>query len=126
MDKTTIRTLEILEEKLEVPIEHLWEVMVHQAKIETIFYSVSSGVVVIITMVWLIFLRKKVTPPKPTDDNPNPVADWQMGWDDMIIPYIITTILLSWSLIQVIQTCIIAKTAFLNPEYWALKELMNL
>ena len=126
MDKTTIQALEILAERLEVPIEHLWKVMLHQAKIEVIFHSIASGVMVLITIVWLIYLRKKITPPKPSGENPNPRAEWQRCGDDIVLPYIVTIILISWSLIQTVQTCIIVKAAFFNPEYWALGELMNL
>lgn len=118
MNEQTSVLLQKLAEKLGVASEHLWSVLVRQAPItamaDLVALSVSLGL-------WIIafrFVNRKTTLSGDRD-----VSDWDdegkfFAWAIIILSGIGTVILLLIALTEAI-------TAFVNPEYWALREILR-
>lgn len=118
MNEQTAALLQKLAEKLGVASEHLWAVLVRQAPItamaELCTLIVSLGF-------WIIafrFVNRKTTP-----SGDRHISDWDnegkfFAWGIIILSGIVTVILLLVALTETL-------TAFVNPEYWALREILR-
>ncbi len=123
MNEQTEKLLTTLAQKLGVTIEHLWGVLCKQALI--------SGTVDLITMtVWLGFMawsfclvKRNTTVPAPTKGDPYPRSVWtdEFGFFAWLLWCVLAIVAM------VIITCGLDTTAaaFLNPEYWAFKQIFK-
>ena len=125
MNQEAEQLLRELADKFETTTEHLWEVMIQQASITATMNAIMAlfltGVIVIICC----FVKAKTTPkPNSLDFSQPHKGDWE---DDkaFVIWYILilVTITLTGVVISLILTAV---TASLNPEYWALQQILEL
>lgn len=111
MNQETIEMLKVLADKLGTTTEHLWGVLTNQAILYGISEILFLIVIVGLTAWWVRFANFKLK------------QDTLYGDPD----------LLQFSIWLVVAFCAImtplsiysAATAFLNPEYWALKEILR-
>jgi hypothetical protein len=121
VDEKTYALLKELSEKLGTTGEHLWGVLVRQAQIS----GIAELLVIVawwsISFLGLKFIIKKTTRIKDTDGYS--IAEWEgegaffawCGWS------MYTAIILVLSGVEVVTIA----GALLNPEYWALKQLLS-
>jgi len=108
--------LEKLAEKLGTTVEHLWQVLVRQAYIAGV-YDISFAVIFILASVVGIpkFVRL--------------LKNWlQKGGDaEFFAPVIAVASIVGWAVVAVIVLSSIRDAVFAlaNPEYWALKEVLE-
>lgn len=122
MNDTTLDLLNRLADKLGTTVEHLWGVLIKQAPITAISDLVIGAVLVVLTVVWYRFVRAKTKVPPRTPENAYPSAAWDddsatFAWVFVVITGLIA---LMWCVAAMQQ----AVTAFVNPGYWALKQLI--
>jgi hypothetical protein len=101
-----------LAQALKAPAEKVWEVLVVQQKVNAIAYTILLIVGLIICIV-LVFIIKWLW--KNTDD----------GEDGAIFMTIVTIILIIAEIICIIVFTPDIITGFVNPEYGAIKEILN-
>ncbi len=105
-------------EKLAVPlnttVEYLWATLVRQAPISSIINIIEWVIMGVVTwLAWKVF--KKIW--KEAYDK-----NWDEVW--LILPIIIGVVfLIFW--IMIICTIPSTIAGFINPEYWALKQLLD-
>ena len=115
--------LEQLASRIGTTVEKLWTVLLKQAPI--------SGMVDIVVCIGLIvvaakcfrLVQQKTTVPEKTEEDQYPCAQWDNegacgAWIGMGILLIIIVTIIMFSVQNI-------AAAFLNPEYWALKEILN-
>lgn len=114
MDEVTAKLIEELATKLGTTTEHLWGVMLRQAPIESgCTIAVTCAVAVGLSWLWKRLLaRKPLTYPHIYDD-----VDREFG---RIMLGIITLLFVGGTM------CVFndVVSGFVNPEYWALKQLL--
>jgi len=122
MNDKTEALIRELAEKLGTTVEHLWGILVHQAPI--------SGTIDLLVMVaWMIaviwtyrIVKEKTAIPKPTEDNRFTRAEWvnEGAWTAWLV----------WGMVScasiIIIGCFLSDviSAILNPEYWAIKQVI--
>ena len=123
MNEHTEQLIRELSEKLGTTVEHLWEVLIRQAGI--------SGIVnIVVILFWSIFciwsfrfIQQKTTIHPKTEIDRYPSADWNE--DGMVLAWIL------WAFITGLFLFIAGCEAesiigsLINPEYWALKQILN-
>ena len=121
-DKTELLIRE-LAEKLGTTGEHLWGVLVQQAAISAVTdLLVLIGWAVILLFSFRFILRKTTTPAK-TEDNMYPHPEWRdenaiAAWLIWGFATVAVIIIAGASLSTIIG-------AILNPEFWALKQIIK-
>lgn len=115
MNEQTQQLIEKLAAKLGTTAEHLWGVLVRQAPISSMTDAIALCLYAAI-MVWGYRLVRE----KTKDD-----GDWNDNCGSAALPWIIWGV---GTLILLIALCcslsgIVA--GFVNPEYWALKEILS-
>lgn len=121
MDEKYSRLIESLAAKLGTTVEHLWGVLIKQAPISGTT-SLVMCIIFILLVVWLwIFVKGKTTKPLPTENDRYPTAEW--NGEAAALAWILVSIAVILSSIYVISSVQEITAAFLNPEYWALKQL---
>jgi len=113
MNKETTKLLEALSQKLGTTTEYLWKALVAQAPVNSINNIIES-------LVWIILgfglykLHRRFVKLEVYDD-----------------PDIIGPVMLVLGIVWVVGTMVIVGsigetiTGFVNPEYWALKEILD-
>jgi len=119
MNEQTLAALTQLATKLGTNAEYLWGVLITQAPITATMDLFVLIAWVIPTIWWIMYVKRKTT--RPAEG----YADW--GSDD-------TQTVFSWGSIIILiigiafaASCTIpnAITAFINPEYWALMQILR-
>lgn len=121
METTTDKALVLLEQlaiKLGVTAEHLWEVLIRQAQITAIQYTIFSIFILSAIVTWDIYGINK-TRKRNGQDYPD--------WDGDAVAFVWGSVLLftGFALGVTIPLMIEAITCFINPEYWALRQILN-
>jgi hypothetical protein len=112
MKEKTQHLLEQLATKFGTTVEHLWNILIYQAKIEGILYIVSIIVFSVICIFELRWYQKlKIENSLWSEEKE------QGAFILTLIIYTILVIIIFCGLPYVI-------TCFYNPEYWALKQLI--
>lgn len=111
MDDNTAKLLEQLAAKLNTTAEHLWAVMVRQARIE--FYSDLVLCVLFVIGAVASLRFAKLCWRKIEDDQ-----EWMVG----VIGFYIAAFALTLTTVIFIPLMI---TEYLNPEYWALQQILH-
>lgn len=122
MNETTEKLVRELAEKLGTTTEHLWGVLLKQAPI-----SAASDTIIMLIMLAILWggyrlVREKTKVPPKTEENRYPDAEWECeeafaAWGVLGLYAIITLIVTCCTISSVV-------TATMNPEYWALKQLL--
>jgi len=108
-----------LSEKLGTTVTHLWSVLVQQAFIEGIVRLMVVVILITVSIVTFIFLYKKTTV------NPNNEPKYpECEDDDTYVPWGVWIVCNIFLFTIVFVNLHIAITALINPEYWALKQIL--
>ena len=123
MDEHYQQLIDTLATKLGTTAEHLWGVLIRQAPI-----SGAVNLVLCITMfvaAWrlIVFVKRKTTVPEKTEDNKFPHAEW--GGDEAMLGWGIALFTAAVAVFCTLSSASTIIAAFVNPEYWALKELLH-
>jgi len=112
--------LEKLAEKLGTTTEYLWGVLLKQAPITAVTELVYL-ILVVLCGITLYKIHKRLS--KKVDGNNSIYYESE---ELVIVPMVIATII--WAILFIICFLSIGSivTGFLNPEYWALDEIMSL
>lgn len=122
MNDKTLELLNRLADKFGTTVEHLWGVLVRQAVISAVT-EIVMALAMVAAWVWLFrFVRSKTTAPKETPENRYPHAEWEDA--GALIAWLVAALALLLVTIQVYCAATTGLTALLNPEYWALKQLL--
>lgn len=114
MNEATTKIIEELSSKLGTTAEHLWGVLVKQAPISGACDSLFI-IVLILALVWASrFIRRKCVPDK---DGYSQWSDCLPAWAVWFVCAAIVTIVIGGCLSGIVS-------AFANPEYWALMQIM--
>ena len=122
MDEKYAQLLETLATKLGTTAEHLWGVLVRQAPISG---AVDLALCIILALaVWrlIAFVKRKTTPSEDSSGRSRP-AEWHGEEGPAWLVAAIMTTVLSGLIIATIPGIV---SAFANPEYWALKQLLSM
>ena len=136
MNENTEKLIRELAEKLGTTSEKLYGVLVQQAPIEA-FTSLFVLIFLIVCFILIFKFIENKTKKKPVfDKNGKPVENYdgehclKSEWEsDDLLPfmtYSILTILFVFICLQAVDAFQICATAFMNPQYWALKQILNL
>ena len=122
MDEKTLEVIQALADKLGTTAEHLWGVLVTQAPI-----TGSVDLVVCIgmawaTVVWVKTVCRKTNAPPKTDEDRYPSADWR--GEGAFVAWISVFIAASATAWTIAANASLIVAAFVNPEYWALRQLL--
>ena len=122
MNESTEILIRELADKLGTTADHLWLVLVRQAPISgTVDLLLTVGMMVFLVLAFR-FLQKKTTVPPKSESDAYPSAEWEregafIAWLCWIIILIVMVLVMIGSLSTTIA-------ALINPEYWALKQLL--
>jgi hypothetical protein len=118
MNDNTVILLEQLANKLGTTSEYLWSILLKQAYISAITDLIF---VIVIWLSGIILLSLHLYFSGYKRDN--------SLYDDYedFLPMIMIVAALIWTVLFVVSIIIISSivTAFINPEYWALKQILN-
>lgn len=115
MNEQTQQLIEKLAEKLGTTAEHLWAVLVRQAPISSATDAIALSIAAAV-MVWGYWLVRE----KTKDD-----GDWNDQCGSIALPWIIWGVGTLAILLLMCCKCSGIVAGFLNPEYWALKEILS-
>jgi len=114
--------IEALASKLGTTAEHLWGVLVQQAPISGVVDLVLCVAITAVMVRFVALVKHKTTTPERSKENPYPRAEW--GGDGAApLAWLAAFIAGMLALFFVINSVHGIVTAFVNPEYWALKQL---
>lgn len=123
MNEQTEKLLRELAAQFGTTVEHLWQVLVKQAAIEGVT-GVLLWVFLGVFLLWCFTKLKWLTttpPATPEKRHPEPPVDFEIGvimWGAFAIFSGICLICFADSFSDVVA-------CFLNPEYWALKQIIK-
>jgi hypothetical protein len=123
MDQNTLQALTALAQKLGTTAEHLWGVLLRQAPISgAIELAFMTGMVVACVIWWRVVIAK-TTRRKQSDDDRYPRAEWEEEGAFFAVASAATLSLVT--LIVCAEGFTLALAAFVNPEYWALRQIIG-
>ena len=111
MNEKTLQALEVLAAKLGTTSEYVWGILLTQAKV----YAITQSVLLLtfgVLLLWLFFAVKKNT------------KEWGMFDSDTAwaVVLVLSISFVVWSIFAMESILI----AILNPEYWALSQILKL
>lgn len=116
--ESLIPVLERLAERLGTTVAHLWVVLTYQARIEiatTIIYSVATAVGLVVLIRWWRRLAR--------DGRTKDVLD---GFDiGQIVAAVVVSVLVLILVVISIDRVAAVPTLIANPEYWALRQILD-
>ena len=123
MDEKTLRALTAPANKLGTTTEYLWDVLLRQAPITGVIDFALLAAWVFLTVMWCRFVMRKTIAPTPTQDDRNTRADWTeeaafFSWLSAAILVMVTAVIVTVELA-------ITVAALVNPEYWALRQILR-
>lgn len=120
MDPRTEALIRELADKLGTTGEHLWGVMVRQALISGLTSIVICGAMVTVLYFAVIYYRRKTTP-----QGEEKYAEWGGTFDERRdLGQLFLVLFSAGTVVAVVFSVENIATALLNPEYWALKQLL--
>jgi hypothetical protein len=123
MDDKTLQALTTLAAKLGTTAEYLWGVLLKQAPLTGAIDLLLTATWVIGAVMWCRFVVRKTTKPKATEDDRYPHADLDaepafFAWLSAVLVALLAGLVVSSGLATTMA-------ALLNPEYWALKQILK-
>lgn len=126
MNDKTLELLKQLADKFGTTVEHLWGVLVKQAVISATVECVMT-IATVSAWVWLFrFVRKKTAEPAGSEPDSRWVREGCAEWTEevAVIAWVFVAVALAFVVAQIYFAVDIGMTAALNPEYWALKQII--
>lgn len=123
MDENYRNLIETLATKLGTTTDHLWGVLVSQAPISGTIQLVLCIMIAAATAWWVVLVKHKTIPPQKTEQTPYPYAEWQGETASFSQFCAAVAVLITLAVIAGSADGIVS--ALINPEYWALKQLVN-
>lgn len=123
MDDKTLQALTALANKMGTTAEYLWGVLLLQAPITGVIDLALMATLVALSVMWCRFVMRKTTTPNPSDECRYPEAEWQdeaatVSWLSVAALVCVTALSVTTSLAP-------TAAALLNPEYWALMQILQ-
>ena len=123
MDDKTLQALTALAAKLGTTAEYLWGVLLRQAPITGAIDLAVMAAWVAMAMFLIRLVRRKTTTPAKTDEDRYPSAEWSdegaaFAWAGAVAFALLVALIVGSELSSVVA-------ALLNPEYWALKQILK-
>lgn len=124
MDDKTLQALIALAHKLGTTADHLWGVLLKQAPITGVVDLLVCAAWVSGVLAWARFVKRKTTAPASAANNRHPSADWSddagvgLAWFSVAFAAISTALIVGSHLSTIVA-------ALVNPEYWALKQILK-
>lgn len=123
MDDKTLQALTTLAAKLGTTAEYLWGVLLRQAPITGAIDLAVMAAWVAMAVFLIRLVRRKTTIPADTDEDRFPSAEWEgedaaFAWAGAVAVALLTALIVGSKLSSVVA-------ALLNPEYWALKQILR-
>jgi hypothetical protein len=115
MNEQTQQLIEKLATKLGATAEHLWGVLVRQAPISSATAAIAICIYAAV-MVWGYRLVRE----KTKDE-----GDWNDHCGSIALPWIIWSVGMLFLVIVLCSSLSNIVAGFVNPEYWALKEILS-
>jgi predicted Abi (CAAX) family protease len=110
--------LEKLATQFGTTIDKLWEALLRQARLDGILSAVYVFIVFIVSILVFRFVLRKTTPQKGEI-----YPDWEN--EESLFAWFIFGIFIFFSGLFILVSIDNLTTAFLNPEYWALREVLT-
>jgi hypothetical protein len=117
MNKETTELLQQLAAKLGTTAEHLWAILIRQA-----FISACTDLLLYASTIFLVWMCAKKFPQWLSSSNHDPDSDTHFAY---IWVFAIASITAAILVIGSVMTIPDTITAFANPEYWALKQILD-
>lgn len=123
MDDKTLQALTDLANKLGTTADYLWGVLLKQAPLTGAINLVLMAAWVIFAVIWYRMVVRKTSRPKATEDDRYPSADWDgesaaLAWASVLAVAVIGGLSVSARLTNTVA-------ALVNPEYWALIQILK-
>ena len=123
MNEQTEKLVRELAEKLGTTVEHLWEVLIRQASITAISNGITIAILSLIIFATYYFIKIKTKCPQQTQNDPYPSPEWDveiaaLAWFVFGLITLFASIFIMCGIYEII-------TCLLNPEYWALKQVIR-
>lgn len=122
MNETTEKLVRELADKLGTTTEHLWAVLLKQALISATTDTIVALIMLAVLWAGYRLVKAKTTEPPKTKEDLYPSAEWV--YEGALAAWGVLGI---YALLTLITTCCTISTvvtATMNPEYWALKQLL--
>ena len=119
MNEQTVQLIEQLAQKLGTTAEYLWAALIRQAPI-TATTNLLWFLSMLIGGFFLLKLHKRLL--KEDERGRNTYSDGEGGWE--VLMGILTGL---WIIVFLVSFFLLGSviTGFLNPEYWALKQIID-
>ena len=119
MSQEIAKVLDLLAERFGTTIEHLWEVMIRQAYIEAIMGIFVFALLLVVNIKFIKWAKPITT----NDDH----ETWEKWGVDGVMPVMASGfIMLVISCIAFLMTIDNLVAKLVNPEYWALQQILEL
>ena len=115
MNETTEKLIRELAEKLGTTADHLWGVLIRQAPISSATEAAALGIYAAV-MVWGYRLVREKTKTN---------GDWNDDCGSIALPWMVWSVGVLGLLIALGCSLSNIVAGFVNPEYWALKQLVK-
>lgn len=120
MDEKTLAALTALAQKFGTTAEYLWGVLIKQAAISGVTSLVEIFVWLALTIYWTRFTYHNT---RKTDQSTYSSAEWEeeaafFAWLGVFVLATVSAIVTSCGISDMLS-------AFINPEYWALKQILH-
>ena len=122
MDDKYRQLIEDMAAKFGTTAEHLWGVLVKQAPISGAVNLALCIVIATAAIWWLKIVIRKTKPVSP-GPNKHPGAEWE--YDTAVPAYISAAVAVILAIAFILMSANGIVTSFLNPEYWALLQLLK-
>lgn len=123
MNEQTTKLLQSIALKLGTTTEYLWLVLIKQASIDS-WVTIIQLVIVLLFGLTLWRVHKKLSS-DCSDKSSNYKTTYYEKYDGIEIPMIIGVIVFSLLIICLFFCINSVISGFINPEYWALREILN-
>lgn len=122
MNENTTKLLEQLAQKLGTTTEYLWRVLLKQAPISATTTLIQ--IFLILLFAWGLWKIHKRLMKKKDDGkySENLYEEWEIG---AMVPMILGALIFSIMLVISLFSISDVINGYFNPEYWALKEVLN-
>jgi hypothetical protein len=123
MNEQILEYLSKLAEKLGTTSEYLWSVLLRQAPISGAIDLLIVIVIVTAVVLFIRFVRRKTVVPAATEENPDPYPEWE----NELVVFVWLGIIVATTLALLIVVDLLGDgiSGLVNPEYWALKQILN-
>ena len=123
MDEKTLSALTALAQKLGTTAEYLWGVLLKQAPITGAIDLVVMAAWIAAAVWWLRLVQRNTSKPTASTENKCPRAEWEdegavFAWGSVVICWVLVGLCVGPKLSS-------TAAALLNPEYWALKQILK-